>query len=74
MDYKLYKVDETRRNDLKRIIIEALAAQDDIGFAYLFGSFVDGSEAFRDIDLGVYRTFRRTHFQDKYSGGCQADQ
>jgi predicted nucleotidyltransferase len=54
MDYKLYKADETKRAELKRIISQALAARDDIGFAYLFGSFVDGSEAFRDIDVGVY--------------------
>ena len=54
MDYKLYRADKDRRAELKRIIIETLAARDDIGFAYLFGSFVDGSEAFRDIDVGVY--------------------
>ena len=54
MDYRLYRADETRRTDLKRIIAETLAARHDIGFAYLFGSFVDGSEAFRDIDVGVY--------------------
>ena len=54
MDYKLYTADEARRDELKRIISATLAARHDIGFAYLFGSFVDGSEAFRDIDVGVY--------------------
>ena len=66
MDYKLYTADETKRAELKRIIAETLAARNDIGFAYLFGSFVDGSEAFRDIDLGVW--FRQgdqlSHFQE----------
>ena len=56
MDYKLYRADETRRAELKRIISASLVARHDIGFAYLFGSFVDGSEAFRDIDVGVYFT------------------
>ena len=66
MDYKLYRADETRRTELKRIIAETLADRDDIGFAYLFGSFVDGSEAFRDIDLGVWfrQGDRRSHFQE----------
>ena len=66
MDYKLYRADETRRTDLKRIIVETLAARDDIGFAYLFGSFVDGREAFRDIDLGVWfrQGDRSSHFQE----------
>ena len=54
MDYKLYRADKDRRAELKRIISGSLAARHDIGFAYLFGSFVDGSEAFRDIDVGVY--------------------
>ena len=54
MDYKLYRADAPRRAELKQIITDALAARDDICFAYLFGSFVDGSEAFRDIDVGVY--------------------
>ena len=54
MDYKLYRADKDHRAELKRIIIETLAARDDIGFAYLFGSFVDGSSSFRDIDVGVY--------------------
>ena len=66
MDYKLYRADETRRAELKRIIAETLAARDDIAFAYLFGSFVDGREAFRDIDLGVW--FRQcdqlSHFHE----------
>ena len=64
MDYKIYRADETRRAELKRIISETLAARDDIGFAYLFGSFVDGREAFRDIDLGVWFTQgdRSSHF------------
>ena len=56
MDYKLYRADEPPRAELMRIIAETLAARDDIGFAYLFGSFVDGREAFRDIDVGVYFT------------------
>ena len=66
MDYKLYTADEARRDELKRIIAETLAARDDIGFAYLFGSFVDGREAFRDIDLGVWfrQGDRRSHFQE----------
>ncbi len=66
MDYKLYRADETRRTELKRIIAETLAARDDIGFAYLFGSFVDGREAFRDIDLGVWfrQGDRSSHFQE----------
>ena len=66
MDYKLYRADETRRTELKRIIAETLAARDDIGFAYLFGSFVDGREAFRDIDLGVCfrQGDRSSHFQE----------
>lgn len=66
MDYKLYRADETRRIELKRIIAETLAARDDIGFAYLFGSFVGGREAFRDIDLGVWfrQGDRRSHFQE----------
>ena len=66
MDYKLYRADETKRAELKRIISEILAARNDIGFAYLFGSFVDGSEAFRDIDVGVWfrQGDRRSHFQE----------
>ena len=66
MDYKLYRANETRRTELKRIIAETLAARDDIGFAYLFGSFVDGREAFRDIDLGVWfrQGDRSSHFQE----------
>ncbi len=66
MDYKLYRADETRRDELQRIIIATLAGRHDIGFAYLFGSFVDGSEAFRDIDLGVWfrQGDRRSHFQE----------
>ena len=32
MDYKLYRADETRRPDRKRIITETLAARNDIGF------------------------------------------
>ena len=54
MDYKLYRADEPPRAELMRIIAETLAARDDIGFAYLFGSFVDGSSSFRDIDVSVY--------------------
>ena len=66
MDYKLYRADEARRAELKRIIADTLDARDDIGFAYLFGSFVDGREAFRDIDLGVWfrQGDRRSHFQE----------
>ena len=64
MDYKLYRADETKSAELKRIISETLAARDDIAFAYLFGSFVDGREAFRDIDLGVWfmQGDRSSHF------------
>ena len=66
MDYKLYRADETKRAELKRIISEILAARNDIGFAYLFGSFVDGREVFRDIDLGVWfrQGDRHSHFQE----------
>lgn len=66
MDYKLYRANETRRIELKRIIADTLAARDDIGFAYLFGSFVDGREAFRDIDLGVWfrQGDRSSHFHE----------
>ena len=66
MDYKLYRVDETHRAELKCIISNALEARENIGFAYLFGSFVDGREAFRDIDLGVWfrQGDRRSHFQE----------
>ena len=38
MDDKLYRADETRRIELKRIIAETLVDRDDIGFAHLFGS------------------------------------
>ena len=66
MDYKLYRADETKRAELKRIISEALAARDEIAFIYLFGSFVDGREAFRGIDVGVYyrHNDRQKNFND----------
>jgi len=66
MDYKLYTADEPRRSEIKSIMAETLAARDDIGFAYLFGSFVDGRDAFRDIDLGVWfrQGDRSSHFQE----------
>lgn len=66
MDYKLYRADEAQRAELKLTIIETLAARDDIAFAYLFGSFVDGRETFRDIDLGVWfrQGDRRSHFHE----------
>ena len=54
MDYKLYTADEARRDVLKRIIAETLAARDDIGFAYLFGSIVrDQLRPESDIDIVV---------------------
>ena len=66
MDLKNYTVDAARKQELKDIITKELASRSDIGFACLFGSFIDGSPAFRDIDLGVYyrQTDRRKNFNN----------
>ena len=41
------------RSEIRRILVEELAAHREVVFAYVFGSFLEDRQ-FRDIDLGVW--------------------
>ncbi|PKO21020.1 MAG: hypothetical protein CVU38_17005 [Chloroflexi bacterium HGW-Chloroflexi-1] len=41
------------RDRLRSQLSASLAAREEVDFAYLFGSFVDG-DAYNDVDIGVY--------------------
>ncbi len=51
-----YKLEENKRRDLLQSITLDLMKNEDMLFAYLFGSFKDYDEkvGFRDIDIAVY--------------------
>ncbi|MFN3481118.1 MAG: nucleotidyltransferase domain-containing protein, partial [Thermodesulfovibrionales bacterium] len=43
-----------RRSDIISSLTESLNKEDDVIFAYLYGSFAEGSPTARDIDIAVY--------------------
>ncbi|MFN3396288.1 MAG: nucleotidyltransferase domain-containing protein [Thermodesulfovibrionales bacterium] len=43
-----------RRPDIISSLTESLKKEDDVIFAYLYGSFAEGSPIARDIDIAVY--------------------
>lgn len=49
---KTHSIDEYQRDDIERKITAVLKRRDEIEFAYLHGSFLEGD--FRDIDLAIY--------------------
>lgn len=50
---RVYKARPEEKERIARLLEEALAAEPDVVFAYLHGSFVEG-EGFRDIDVAVF--------------------
>lgn len=51
---RLHEVDTEKRVIVLDTLRTELAQEDDIVFAYLYGSFLDGV-GFHDVDVGVYR-------------------
>lgn len=51
---KLYSIDLKRKMQIEGEISDVLEKDGSIGFAYLFGSFIDARLPFHDIDLGIY--------------------
>ena len=49
---QVYRLEETEKSEVIEILMELLLKRDEIIFAYLHGSFLEGP--FRDIDVAVY--------------------
>ena len=49
----LYRLDQDERGRITDELTAELAAQPEVAFAYLYGSFAEG-EAFHDVDVGAY--------------------
>lgn len=50
---RLYRLDPQRRAEVMNRLAEELVRDQEVHFAYVYGSFLD-SEAFHDVDVGVY--------------------
>ncbi|MBC7195512.1 MAG: nucleotidyltransferase domain-containing protein [Caldisericia bacterium] len=50
---KTFDLDQKKREDLIKDIKNILLEDQNINFAYIFGSFVENN-VFRDIDIGIY--------------------
>lgn len=54
-DFKTFAITPEEKNEIISLITSFLEKQEEIVFAYIFGSFVDHeSSFFRDIDIGIY--------------------
>lgn len=49
---KIYCIEESARDEIQRVITDSLKEKEEIIFAYLHGSFLEGQ--FRDIDIAIY--------------------
>ena len=58
MEPKLYTVSQARKQRIEKDIIKILSVKKEVRFAFLFGSFNDGTEEnplpFHDVDVGVF--------------------
>lgn len=50
---KLIKLNEDKKHEIENNIKELLLKDENIIFAYIYGSFVN-EDLFRDIDIGIY--------------------
>lgn len=50
---KIYRVSREEKEQIAGLLATALAAEPDVVFAYLHGSFIE-AETFRDIDVAVF--------------------
>jgi predicted nucleotidyltransferase len=49
----IYELVASERARIRHLLAAELAREQDVAFAYLYGSFAE-SQSFRDIDIGVY--------------------
>lgn len=49
---KVYAISKEEKEEVRRVIIDALKDKGEIIFAYLHGSFLEGG--FQDVDVAVY--------------------
>ena len=63
---KLYRADHNARAAVVHQLTEMLIGEENIAFAYLYGSFLD-ADGFHDVDLGVY--LRRSELNEDIQYG-----
>ncbi len=49
-----HQIAPAERENILRVLRDALTARPDVVFAYLFGSFTDAERSVHDIDVGVF--------------------
>jgi uncharacterized protein len=54
MEDKLYTISAHLKDRIRTVISDTVQKDENISFAYIFGSFTDMSLPFHDIDLGVF--------------------
>jgi transcriptional regulator with XRE-family HTH domain len=60
----VHRPDADKRQEMMALLSRHLAKREDIAFAFVYGSFVNGHDGFRDIDVAVWLDNSADRFAD----------